>query len=127
LLMMDLAVFKAHGGVAAIVGRETGGIDDVPDFGWAAMNEFGAEFDGERAKRIVHCENPAADALARFETQRLTAGAGELAEGGESGGASADDRYFAVEGQCFSSLSRGALAANTMMVTCRAPLTTWTP
>jgi hypothetical protein len=72
------------------------------------VDELGAEFDGERRKRIVHSENAAADALARFNAQRFAAGAVELAEGGKSGGARADDRYFAVEGQCLSSLSRRA-------------------
>ncbi len=100
VLVLNLAILQAHGGVAAIIGGERSGFDDVPDFRRAAVDKLRTELDGERGKRIMHCENAATDALAGFETQCLAPSAVEFAEGSESGGARADYCYFAVERQC---------------------------
>src|SRR3954453_5554760 len=108
VLILNLAILQAHGGVAAVVGNERSGFDDVPDFGWAAVYELRAELDGKRGKRIMHGENAATNALAGFEAQCVAAGAVEFGKGTESGGARADYCYFAVERQCLPSLSRRA-------------------
>jgi hypothetical protein len=86
-----------NGDPPAVISRKRRGLNDVPDFSRPAMHEFCTQLDGKRRQRIVNGEDTAADALARLETYYGTAGAVEFAEGGKSGGAGANNCYFAVQ------------------------------
>jgi hypothetical protein len=67
------------------------GLDVPPELRRLAVNELGAELDGNRAQRVVNGVNAAAEAMAGFEDRDVEAAPGERPCGSESGGAGADD------------------------------------
>jgi hypothetical protein len=73
-----------------------GAVDDVPDFGRTAVDEFGSELQRQGGQRIVNGMDAPADPVAGFEAKRVAAGAIQLAEGGQAGGSGSNYDYVDV-------------------------------
>jgi len=68
VIIHNPAISHANGGLPAVKSRERRGLDDVPDFGRAAVHKFCAELDRKGTERIVNGKDTATDALACLET-----------------------------------------------------------
>jgi hypothetical protein len=82
---------EADGASAGFVEVEAAVIGEIEDFGGAAVDELGAELDGERGGGVVDGEDAAADAVTGFEAADAKAGGEKVVRGGEAGSAGAGD------------------------------------
>ena len=76
---------------AGFDGGEVGFVEEGPEVGVEAVDEFGAEFDGDGGLGGAEGGNAASDAVAGFEDEGGEVALAEVAGGGEAGDAGAED------------------------------------
>ena len=76
---------------AGFDGGEAGFVEEGPEVGVEAVDEFGAEFDGTGGLGGVEGGDAASDAVAGFEDEGVEVALAEVAGGGEAGDAGAED------------------------------------
>ena len=69
-----------------------GPLGEMPKCLGLTMDKFGAEFDGNRRRRIFVSKDASTDASAGFEHDDLAAGNAEVTRCGQAGRAGADDQ-----------------------------------
>src|SRR5215210_3285182 len=110
----ETAVLGLPGLALDLDGEASGLAEDAPGLGGVAMDEFGAELDGQRHPGVPERQDAPADAVARFEDRHGEPFAAERVGGGESGHAGSDHgdiELFHAAGACKArTLSAGSPA-----------------
>ena len=96
ITLFELAVFVAEVRAVEAIGFKTRFVDEIPEFGRVAVDEFGSEF--EDVATFTESADPSADTVAGFKNKDLAAGRSQSPGSGEAGHSGADDQYALSDG-----------------------------
>ena len=99
ILRLDEPTVAQRPALAARIDRCASGFrDEIEGRGGASVYELGSELDRHRHARLFMRPDAAADALSRFDEERVLAGTRKLGSRGKAGRARADDDHVVVSG-----------------------------